>query len=155
MNVSIRPFEPSEARVLREIFFRSIHELTVAEYDAAQREAWAPSEYEESEWSARLIAIQPFVARVNADVAGYADVQASGYIDHFFVSPSYARCGVGSALMGAIFERASEEGARELFSDVSLTAEPFFAKYGFFVEKRNSLRVRGVELVNATMRKVL
>ena len=33
-----------------------------------------------------------------AMIVGYADVQANGYIDHFFVSPSVARRGVGWAI---------------------------------------------------------
>jgi len=42
-----------------------------------------------------------------------------------------------------------------LFADVSLTAEPFFAKWGFGVEARQQVERSGVVLANARMGKVL
>ena len=42
---------------------------------------------------------KPFVAEIEGQIVGYADLQEDGYIDHFFVSGSMARRGVGSALM--------------------------------------------------------
>jgi hypothetical protein len=43
----------------------------------------------------------------------------------------------------------------ELWSDVSLTAELFFAKRGFVVEARKTVQVRGIAMANARMRKHL
>jgi putative acetyltransferase len=79
----------------------------------------------------------------------------SGYIDHFFVAGAYARRGVGNALMEAIHREARQRGLRELFADVSLTAEGFFARHGFVVEKRQTVLSRSVMLENARMRKRL
>ncbi|KAA8701490.1 GNAT family N-acetyltransferase [Pseudomonas cannabina] len=42
--------------------------------------------------------MNPFVAVLDDHIVGYADVQASGYIDHFFVSGFHARQGIGQRL---------------------------------------------------------
>jgi putative acetyltransferase len=85
---------------------------------------------------------------------GYADVQPDGHIDHFFVAPP-SRQGVGSALMRAILERAAERHFAELYSEVSITARPFFERFGFVVEAPQQVTVRGVVFDNFRMRKRL
>jgi putative acetyltransferase len=98
---------------------------------------------------------QTLVAELDGRPVAFADLQPSGYIDMFFVAAPFARRGVGSALLRHIIGMASARAIAELRSDVSLTAEPFFARHGFQVETRNHVAVRGVVLDNATMRKPL
>jgi putative acetyltransferase len=155
MTILIRTYRAEDTRPLREIFFSSIHQLTAGEYDEAQRNAWAPATFDEQAWSTRIAAMSPFVALVDGSIAGYADVQNNGYIDHFFVSPKFATQGVGNALMRRIEIEAAALNLGELFSDVSDTAQPFFAKHGFVVTRENRFELRGVSMTNATMRKRL
>lgn len=98
---------------------------------------------------------QPFVAQVRgaAAVAGFADLQANGYIDMFFVAPAYARQGVARALMAHLHTQAVLRGIDRLWAHVSLAAEPFFAAQGFVVEERQEALRAGVVLRNARMAK--
>ncbi len=98
-------------------------------------------------------AIQPFVAEIDGCPVGYADLQTSGYIDHFFVAASHAGQGVGRALMAHIFRQALQRDIAALSADVSLTAEPFFASNGFVVATRQEVLIRGATLSNALMKK--
>lgn len=148
----IRPFHEGEQDALRAVFHASVHGLASANYTLEQIRAWAPEEYDKVIWAQRLRENQPFVAEVDCALAGFADLQPSGYIDQFFVAPRHARRGVASALMERLLESARERQIEVAFSNVSLTAEPFFAKYGFLVERRNEVHVRGAILHNATMR---
>lgn len=118
-----------------------------------QLEAWAPVDYDIPAWQARIRANQPFVAEIDGRPVGYADLQASGYIDHFFVAGSHARHGVGRALMAYIFQKARQRGIALLSANVSRTAEPFFARNGFSVVARQQVLIRGVALSNALMEK--
>ncbi len=102
-----------------------------------------------------MLGICPFVAQDGEEIVGYADLQASGYIDHFFVSGHHQRRGVGALLMKRIHREATSLGLIELTSDVSLNAEPFFLRCGFQVVERRAPRVRGVSIPNALMRKQL
>jgi putative acetyltransferase len=153
--VHIRDFRIGDETRLREVFFSSVHQLAAGEYGSEQLSAWAPQQYCGEEWAGRVRAMRPFVAEVDGRVVGYADVQACGYIDHFFVDGSYFRAGVGSAIMVHIHVVAAERGIAELFSDVSLSAEAFFKHHAFTCENRNTVVVRGVAMENVRMRKKL
>ena len=137
------------------MFFTAIHELAARDYSREQVDAWAPADFDMGLWASRMQAIQPFVAVLGNEVVGYADVQANGYIDHFFVSGSHPRQGVGTRLMTRIHEEAGSLGLTELTSNVSKTAEPFFTLHGFQVVERGFPVRRGITLQNALMRKRL
>ncbi|WLT32334.1 GNAT family N-acetyltransferase [Geothrix sp. PMB-07] len=151
----IRNFQIGDEPALRSIFFSSVHELTGGQYTPEQQSAWAPFDYDRAEWAKRIQAIHPFIAEIDGYAVGYADLQHSGYIDHFYVSGLFARRGVGQALMNHIHSKAASLQINELHSKVSLTAEPFFNRYGFHVENRHEIIVRGVKMSNASMRKSL
>ncbi len=154
----IRSFRPGDAPALRSVFHAAVHCLACGHYSAEQLAAWAPAEYDASQWASRMQAIQPFVAVADGGaIAGYADLQPSpsGYIDMFFVAPAYARQGVGQALMAHIHAQAAQQGLVRLWADVSLAAEPFFAAQGFAVEERQAVERAGVVLRNARMGKAL
>jgi putative acetyltransferase len=151
----IRNFREGDAPVLRAVFYSSVHALACNNYSPEQLTAWAPQTYDAAQWADRLRRNPPFVAEIDGLIAGFSDLQASGYIDHFFVAGAFASRGVGRALMAHIHEDAARRGITELTSHVSLTAEPFFARHGFVVAKRQQLELRGVALENAWMRKSL
>ena len=148
----IRQFRAGDEAALAAVLASAVHEVAKADYNPEQLEAWAPTPFDEVRWGERIRALRPFVAEIEGTVVGYADLQASGYIDHFFVAGPYGRRGVGSALMARILEDARERGLVELFSNVSLTAERFFARHGFIVETRQVVVSRGVELADSRMR---
>ena len=99
--------------------------------------------------------IAPFVAEEDGRIVGYADVQADGYIDHFFVAAAAGRRGVGSALMRRIHAVAAARGLTTLHAQVSLAAQPFFGKWGFVVEAEQEVEANGVIFRSARMRKTL
>jgi putative acetyltransferase len=89
-RLAIRSFEIGDAAPLRAVFFSSVHDLTGGQYTPAQRAAWAPLEYDRAAWAARLAASRPFLVEIDGCVAGFADLQSSGYIDHFYVAGNCA-----------------------------------------------------------------
>lgn len=151
----IRNFRSADAPLLRAVFHAAVHQLAARDYAAEQREAWAPHEHDAAQWAARMQANQPFVAEQDGEVAGFADLQDSGYIDMFFVAPAFAGRGVARALMAHVEASAERRGITALFADVSLTAEPFFRKAGFTVERRQEVERAGVVLRNARMSRKL
>lgn len=151
MNLRIRPYEKGEETALWEIFHSSIHQLAHRHYSAGQLAAWAPDNRDEHQWQRRIAANAPFVAVVDGRIAGYADLQPSGYIDHFFVGGACAGRGVGAALMRHLLAVAESRRIGRLYADVSLAAEAFFLRHGFSVETRQRVTIRGVQLQNARM----
>lgn len=154
-SLQIRPYRHGDAVALWTVFFTAIHQTAAADYSLEQLNAWAPATPDMAKWEKRIRGIQPFVAEWNGEVAGYADLQLSGLIDHFFVSPTAGRRGVGSALMAEIHRSAQQRKLSVLFSEVSLTARPFFEKWGFRVETEQTVWIGTVALENFRMTKSL
>jgi putative acetyltransferase len=153
--IELREFRSGDEPALRAVFESAIHGTARRDYSQLQVDTWAPRSHDVAAWVARVQGIQPFVATIDGRVVGYADVQASGYIDHFYVASEAGGQGVGGALMRRILARADELGLVELTSHVSLTAQPFFAHFGFAVVDHRVFDVRGVEMRNAAMRKAI
>lgn len=151
--ITIREYRADDAPALRTVYFSAIHETAAKDYSPEQIAAWAPETFDESRWATRMAGISPFVAERDEHVVGYADVQPNGYIDHFFVAGHAGRQGVGHALMHRIHSYATSIRLTSLFSDVSITARPFFESWGFAVEEQQSLVVAGISLTNYRMRK--
>jgi putative acetyltransferase len=149
--VLIRRYAPGEEVRLFEVFFSAVHLVASNDYTSEQIEAWAPRNLDAALWQKRIRGIDPFVAVLDGDIVGYADVQSDGYIDHFYVSGHHPRRGIGSHLMAQLLEEALSLGVLALRSDVSRTAQPFFARFGFDIVEQRFPEVRGVVIPNALM----
>ncbi|MBP6019773.1 MAG: GNAT family N-acetyltransferase [Burkholderiaceae bacterium] len=154
----IRPYTSGEENILLAIFQSAVHGLASGDYTVQQIEAWAPSAVSEefrTQWAYRIQANQPWVVEIDGQLVAFADLQPSGYIDHFFVAATFAGQGIGSALMRHLQEHAICRDIPTLFAHVSLTAQPLFQRFGFVVEKEQHPVIRGVGLRNAVMSKAV
>lgn len=153
-SVLIRPCAPGEELALLAVFQSSVRGLAARDYTPRQIDAWAPPEVSKerrAQWIARIESTRPWVAEVEDDVAGFADLQPSWYIDLFFVDAGFAGRGIGAALMRHLHDVARARGIGTLSAQVSLTAQPSFRRFGFVVEREQEPVVRGVALRNALM----
>lgn len=151
----IRRFKRDDGEILLKVFISSVRNVASLNYTPQQIAAWLPNDDESVQrWLSNINHLCPFVAEVNCKIVGYADLQRSGLIDHFYVSAEYTGQGVGTCLMKHIESEARREGLSELTSFVSLTAESFFLHHGFSVVERCFPVRHGVTLPNTLMRKV-
>ena len=153
--IALRDFRIGDEPALRAVFHSAIHDVAIRDYTPLQVDTWAPGEYDAAAWASRVQGLRPFVALLDDRISGYADLQADGCIDHFYVAAWAGGQGVGGALMRRILARAGELGLVALSAHVSLTAQPFFAHFGFTVIEHRVVNVRGVEMRNAAMTKAL
>ncbi|WP_117236150.1 GNAT family N-acetyltransferase [Vibrio maerlii] len=153
--VTIRQFRESDAEALWHLFFNTIHQVNVRDYTQQQLDAWAPSTRDLDGWKLKMMQINPFVAEKDGNVLGYADLQPDGLIDHFFCHHEYQGKGVGRLLMEKIFQQAKHQGIGVLYSNVSITARPFFERFGFRVKAEQRVKRHGQILINYRMEKSL
>jgi len=149
--MEIRKYEKGDAAALWQIYFGAIRYVCCRDYTEVQVKAWAPDDFSQQKWITCLEDINPNVALVDDEIAGYADLQEDGLIDHFFVGHRFQRQGVGNALMNTILSDARSRQLPKLHSYVSETAKDFYCNYGFSVVKPNIQTIRGVELGNYLM----
>lgn len=153
--MKIRKYIPGEEKALYVIYYSAIHENAKGYYKKDQLKAWASGKIDDSKWKIRIHSINPYVATENDIILGYADLQSTGYIDHFFVKGGHSKKGIGTKLMKRIISDAEKKGISELTSDVSLAAQQFFQKNGFEIVCRKKVMINGIELENALMKKII
>jgi putative acetyltransferase len=149
----IRRYQEGEESALFEVYYSAVHLIASRDYTPVQTQAWAPRNLDSVLWESKIRDIKPFVADLDGQIVGYADLQSNGYIDHFFVSGNHPRRGIGATLMKHLINEATANGIPEMTADVSRTAQPIFEKFGFEVVEQRSPVVRGVEIPNALMRR--
>jgi putative acetyltransferase len=150
-----RRFQAGDESALFRVHRSAIESIASRDYSPEQIRAWMPTFEERDAWAQRVRALAPFVALDGEEVVGYADLQADGLIDHFFVSGHHPRRGIGALLMRRLHEEAAALGLQALHAHVSLSAEAFFRRFGFEVVERRLPVRRGLALPNALMRKRL
>ncbi|MEZ9392380.1 GNAT family N-acetyltransferase [Vibrio splendidus] len=153
--VRIRNYQTSDAKALWEIYFHTVRNINVRDYSQQQVEAWAPNGFDSELWQKRMNELLPFVAELDGCVVGYTDLQPNGLIDHFFCHHEYQGKGVGKALMEHVFTVGRVRGISRYFSEVSITARPFYEHLGFKVVNEQEVEMRGVKLTNYVMEKVV
>jgi len=154
-KLTIRNYQSSDAAVLRQLFFETIHQVNCRDYSTKQCQAWAPVTYDKSKWATRLANNQPFIAEIDNVIVGFADLQPDGYIDHFFCHHAYQGQGVAKTLMAHIHWHAQQRSLDRLYANVSVTARSFFEHTGFQVVKTQQVLINDVRLTNYLMQKAL
>lgn len=154
--VAIRPYRLSDVADTMAIFLGAVTETAAADYSPEQIQAWArPEARELSTWHAAMNARNSYLVTVDGEPAGISDVDPKGYLDMMFVSPRYPRLGVARLLLADVEAHARAERLTELTADVTITARPFFERYGFVVTAKQHPVMVGVQLTNYAMTKNL
>ncbi|MGR5136863.1 GNAT family N-acetyltransferase [Vibrio jasicida] len=153
--IIIRDFQEEDAPKLWALFFNTVRNVNRRDYTEQQVKAWAQEGFDSQLWLKKMVSIQPFVAVLDGVIVGYSDVQPSGLVDHFFCHHEYQGQGVGRALMTHVLEQAKAKGLTRIYSEVSVTARPFYEHMGFIVVNEQQVEVRGATLTNYVMERRL
>lgn len=122
------------------VYFRATHESNAADYHTELLNRWAPPDMVMTEWSSRLREKNPFVALLDDQIVGFAELDATGFLDYFYVTPDRQRQGIGKALMTTLVSEACTLGVPAITADVSITAKKFFLSHGFeIIESRMNM----------------
>ena len=134
-NIQIRDYQPGDFQQLCAIFIRAVTMTASQHYSPQQIAAWA--QIDESRWKEKLAKSQVRVAVINAKLVGFITC-VEHYIDMLLVA---------SALLKPLIKSESE-----LTVDASITAKPFFERYGFQTVKQQRVECRGEWFINFYMR---
>lgn len=151
-GISVRNYRPEDVEALANIFFNTIHRINIEHYTEEQVDVWAPRSSLETEgWAKKFSRTNPIIALAGDKIVGFAEFEPNGHIDCFYCHHEWIGKGVGSALMSEILTRAKSSNIDRIFSEVSITARPFFEKQGFAVLTEQKVVRNGIELTNFKM----
>ncbi len=151
--MNIRPFRETDLESVAELFTESVHKLAAGQYDTTQCAAWAPIPPEFDVWRQRLSTLRTYVAEESSRLVGFISFTGNGHIELLFTSPAKARSGVATALYRIAEELLRHRGIRQLDTEASLVALPFFEKHGFHVREEQSVSRAGISFQRFAMLK--
>ena len=148
--MDLRRYRTEDLPALSRLFGETVRRVNIRDYTPAQAEAWAAGETDlltRDDWFRRLYTL---VAEIDGQIAGYGNVDGTGYLDHLFVRWDCQGHGVATALCDAL---EAAVPARPVVTHASLTARPFFEARGYRVVRRQEVMRAGVLLANFVMEK--
>ncbi|MDF5709894.1 MAG: GNAT family N-acetyltransferase [Nostoc sp. S4] len=151
----IREYRLSDTEAIVKLFYDTIHEINIGDYTQEQIDAWAPKNMDYEVWHKRLQTKLPYIAENNGEIVGFGELEADGHIDCFYSHSKYQRKGIGSKLLTHLENTAKLQGIKRLYTEVSITAKPFFQNKGFSVVREQQVERRGVLFKNYVMEKYL
>lgn len=153
-EVRLKDFIKSDAKILRKLFYLSVHNTCQGDYTKEQLNAWAPELFDYNVWLNRLTSAETTVATIEQTTAGFI-LTENCHIDCLFTHPNYQHMGVASALLKYAEDSTLKNNINHISTDASITAKPFFMKHGFKEVEENNVELRGQVFVNFRMIKSL
>lgn len=158
---AVREFRVSDADEILTLLYETVHSINAHDYTREQLAAWAPNLSAEERQNRMerlresLSGNSSWVAVRGAIIVGFADITIDGYLDHLYVHKEFQGQGIASGLLHRIEQEAMVHGVKEIRTDASLTAKPFFEQMGYVVLWAQTVSVRGVSMGNFKMIKRL
>ncbi|MFV0245517.1 MAG: GNAT family N-acetyltransferase [Qingshengfaniella sp.] len=154
--IRIRPYRPTDAPELSDLFHRAVHEGAARFYTAAERTAWAPPDAPGPDWADRLGAEITLVAETtHLAPAGFMTLGRDGHLDLAYVHPQAMVTGVAAALHDRMLGIARDLGHTRLDTEASHLARRFFLRQGWTDHGAQQVIRHGVTLTNFRMEKRL
>jgi putative acetyltransferase len=153
--MKVRPAHPSDTDALKTLFYNTVRRINCRDYSPRQIEVWASAVIDDQLWQSRIQSGCVYVVEEESQIVGFASLQESGYIASFFCHSHYQGKGVGTLLLNHIEQVARSLGTHRLYSEVSITAQPFFQHRGFRIVQPQTVERRGVTFRNFVMEKDL
>ena len=150
--MTVREYRPEDLFKILKLFYDTVHSVCVADYTPAQIDAWAPATPDTERWRASLEKHYALVALTDGAIAGFGDIDETGYLDRLYVHKDRIRRGVGGALLTKL-ENAFP--VTEITTHASITAKPFFEAKGYVAVMEQRVTRLGVTMTNFVMKKSL
>jgi putative acetyltransferase len=152
--ILLRRFREDDLPTLIELFRDTVRRVNVRDYTPEQVQAWAPDEIDRTKWRS-FEGRFAIVAEFDGRIVGFADLEANGHLDRFFVHAETQSRGVGRAMLQEVVAESRRLSLPRIFAEVSVTARPFFERCGFVMLAEQTVEVRGQLLRNYRMERTL
>lgn len=154
-EISLREYEEKDCHELANLFYETVHTVTMKDYNEEQRNAWGTGKVNLTQWNESFLEHYTLVAIEEDKIVGFADMDESGYLDRLYVHKDNQRRGIATMLCDALEKYAKQRGIAKVITHASITAKPFFTKRGYEEKKKQDVIRDGVWLTNFVMENIL
>lgn len=147
----IRPAMPEDGKQIGQLIFDTVRTINRRDYNQQQVEAWVPDPFIYASFAER----GAYVADLEGSIVGFGNITETGYLHRFYIHRDFQRQGIGSLLYDALERQAQALKLKEMTTEASITAKPFFLAKGWKVQDRQTVILREVSFINYKMCKAL
>lgn len=151
--MKIRKAESEDLDQLRKLFEDTINEICSQDYSKEQLKVWTAAAQKVQKWRKRIKSQYFIVAEKKNKILGFASLGKEGHVEMIYIHKDYQGKGIGKELLKHIEEKAEKKGEKCLFSNVSITAKPFFKRMGFSTLQEQHNHVEDTVIINFRMKK--
>lgn len=146
----LRAYRPDDCKELAALFYYTVHTVNRADYSEEQVNAWADGTPDLDAWNNSFLSHCTMIAECGGTIAGFGDMDSTGYLDRLYVHAHCQRRGIASMICDALEQAVNTP---VFTSHVSITARGFFEKRGYKVIRQQCVCRHSVHLVNYVMEK--
>lgn len=150
-NIIIRTACYPDIIDIAKLFYDTVQCINVRDYSQNMVDAWSSGNTDSGKWKEKISQQFFIVAMLENIVVGFSSLTPGGYIDFMYVHKDYQRQGIARQLLKTIEKKAGEQGNKSIYSDVSITARPFFEAHGYKVEREQIKKHKNEAFINYRM----
>ena len=152
----IRPLEEKDLYDMQNLFRSTVLNVNIKDYTKEEVEDWASCGNDMEHWKEILFNNQFIGAFDKQDnLIGYSSMNKNGYMHSMFVHKDWQGKGIATLLLFEVEKIARQYKVKEITSEISKTARPFFEHKGYVVECEQKQQANRLKLTNYKMKKVL
>lgn len=148
----IRKYLPSDCEDIAQLFYQTVHSINAKDYTKEQLNAWAAGNVDAAEWNRSFSEHFSLVAIKDGMIAGFGDIDRTGYLDRLYVHKDCQNQGIATAICDEL-EHAF--GVNKITTHASITAKSFFLHRGYHLMKEQQVIRSNISLTNYIMEKLL
>ncbi|PGZ08443.1 GNAT family N-acetyltransferase [Bacillus cereus] len=152
-GIIIRTFQKEDLEQVLQLFYETVHTVNAKDYNLLQLQAWAPERLDRESWLQSLAKNISYVADNNGLILGFGDYNDGQYIDRLFTHKDYQGKGIASYILQKLEEEAVNLQHRDIYTEASITAKPFFERKGYICIKEQKKQHNGQFFINYVMKK--
>ena len=156
IKYKIRPLEEKDLYDMQNLFRSTVLNVNIKDYTNEEVEDWASCGNDMEHWKEILFNNQ-FIGSFDKqnNLIGYSSMNKNGYMHSMFVHKDWQGKGIATQLLSEVEKIARQYKVKEITSEVSKTARPFFEYKGYVVECEQKQQANRLKLTNYKMKKVL
>lgn len=156
IKYKIRPLEEKDILNMQDLFRSTVLNVNIKDYTKEEVEDWASCGDDIEHWK-ELLSSNQYVGAFNEQnyLIGYSSMNKNGYMHSMFVHKDWQGKGVATLLLSEVEKIARQYKVKEITSEVSKTARPFFEHKRYIVEYEQKQQANRLKLTNYKMKKIL
>ncbi|OFD42944.1 GNAT family N-acetyltransferase [Bacillus mycoides] len=153
-DIKIRTFQKEDLEQVLQLFYETVHTVNAQDYNKLQLQAWAPKRLNRESWLKSLEKNISYVADNNGVIVGFGDYNDEHYINRLFTHKDYQGKGIASYILQKLEKEVMKLEHRDIYTEASITAKPFFESKGYICIKEQNKQHNGQIFINYIMKKI-